>query len=534
MNGELLRACLKGAFEKLEKHKEEVNALNVFPVPDGDTGTNMTLTMKSAMEAVEKAVPTTEAMGKALGNGSLMGARGNSGVILSQLCRGIAQAVKGKENLEVEDFPLLFASAKEKAYKAVMKPTEGTILTVARAFSEFTEQHKSDYQDIGQLLKATLQYGNYILQKTPDMLPTLKEAGVVDAGGQGLIYLLQGFTETLTGEELDSLLTVSTGFTVEPAEEKKAVSDEFAYSVRFRISDIEKERMLRHIALHAQLESLSETDRQFAVEAFTNQPAKLLSSMMRRGSVEEYHLLHSGETAEMEEEENPEEKQRSILENRKQFGFVAVSLGDGFDAIFRELRVDEIVSGGQTMNPSTADLWKAVQKVKAETVYILPNNKNIIMAAEQVNELADCEVIVIPTRSIPQGFTALFQFDESLSAEENRTQMTESLSTVITGQVTYAIRDTEINGITIHKGDQIGLVDGDIVASAQDPEQLVEKMIAENITDEASLLNLYRGEEADSIKCEALAEKLEARYPDLDFQMLEGGQPIYRYIFSIE
>lgn len=533
MDGALLKRCLAGGYRLLDQKKEEVNILNVFPVPDGDTGTNMSLTMQSAIKQIESVKSDRVSdVGKALGMGSLMGARGNSGVILSQLCRGIADAVKGKDVVRLEDFQSIFFSAKEKAYKAVMKPTEGTILTVARSFSEFVEANISQISSIPELLQGVLAYGNYTLQKTPDMLPALKEAGVVDAGGQGLVYLLAGFLAELTGLDSEELLQVEDLGPLQTGTTTGSVSSHL-YRVEAELAEAgQKQKDLeKKLSAYAEGLSLDERGENLLVEYQTDHLEKSLKAFLSR-----YEII-SLRVENLQREAAPEPVEKKTAEEKKdlkKYGFVTVSLGQGFNSIFEGLLVDQIVSGGQTMNPSTQDLYEAVERVDAENVFIFPNNKNIIMAADQVKDLTEKNVIVIPTRSIPQGFTALFNFDDQADPEENRKQMTESADSIITGQITYAVRDTEINGLKIKKDDYIGLINDQIVQTGQDRDQLLLALLEKYVNEEASLVTVYAGDGIEEEGFNRLAKKVENCYSDLDVDFEFGNQPTYFYIFSIE
>lgn len=539
MDGALLLRCFERASDLLNEKKEEVNVLNVFPVPDGDTGTNMSLTMQSAIKHMQ-GVKTDNAgsIGKALGMGSLMGARGNSGVILSQLCRGISDAVTGKEVVQLEDFPSIFRSAKEKAYKAVMKPTEGTILTIARSFSEYTDANIDEMNSIEELLEGVLAYGQYTLEQTPDMLPALKEADVVDAGGQGLIYFLAGFLSELSGKSVDELLAVEHDANLTAEEVMDTDEPSSTYLVEAELLGVSGKAKKMESMLAAMTTNLVimpvEKNLKVTYEAEkVDKSLAHLASFSELVSLKVKNQKATGQVVkeDVKVEEAPVKKENVELKN---YGFVAVSLGEGFDEIFKSLMVDQIVSGGQTMNPSTADLYEAVNKVDAENVFIFPNNKNIIMAAEQVNELSDKNIIVIPTKSIPQGFTALFNFDDQATPEENKSLMTESLSTIKTGQITYAVRDTEVNSIQIKKDDFIGLIDGEIVKVGQDKEQLLIDLLDENIDEESSLITVYGGNEVDKDAFKKLASRVEKKFEDFDVDFESGDQPTYYYIFSIE
>ncbi len=544
LDGALFQRALYGAYKKLNEKKEEVNRLNVFPVPDGDTGTNMSLTMKSAAAQIERVKDLHVAsVGKALGNGSLMGARGNSGVILSQLCRGISEAVKDKQTIVTSDIAAILGKATEMAYKAVMKPTEGTILTVARSMSEFAAANVSHYTEIEDFLRAILTEGNRTLAKTPDMLKALKDAGVVDAGGQGLLYLVAGFLETLTGEMTDEILlpreeaAKSVSFDADPED-----SDiRFGYCTEFFI----RTRGDDYLAFRGEIEGLGDSivcigmDDVIKTHIHTNHPGKVLELALKRGAlmdikIDNMRLQHQHRLLTEKEEAQLGQEPTASMKPNKPYGFVAVSLGAGFDSIFKDLMVDELVSGGQTMNPSTQDLLEAVNRVAADTVFIFPNNKNIIMAAEQVDALTEKRVIVIPSRSIPHGFTALLQFDESATPEENAEAMTESLNTVQIGQITYSIRDTEMDDLVIHEGDLIGLMNGHIVRVGQNAEELVQQLVGAYVTDEHSLITVYSGEDVQEEQAQKLMEALRSQWPEYDVEYERGDQPTYYYIFSIE
>lgn len=548
IEGALLKRAFFGAYKKLEEKKEEVNRLNVFPVPDGDTGTNMSLTMKSAVAKIQEVEGNSiPKIGKALGTGSLMGARGNSGVILSQLCRGVADALHDVDKIGVLELVKVLSCATEMAYKAVMKPTEGTILTVARSMSTYAEAHQNDFEETDTFLRAVLNEGNRVLALTPTMLKALEEAGVVDAGGQGLLYLLTGFIEVLTGEEV-SVETVQFSSRAQGIDEPRLKEDAevvYGYCTEFFI----RTDGSKYLDFRSEIEPLGDSivcigmDDVIKTHIHTNHPGKVLELALARGylmdvKIDNMRLQHQHRLLSQEEEQQidraaavtPEEPSQPM----KPYGFVSVSLGEGFDTIFRDLMVDEVVSGGQTMNPSTKDLFDAVSKVNAETVFILPNNKNIILAAEQVDALSEKRVLVIPTRSIPQGFTALFHFDESLSPEENAEQMQESLQTVRTGQLTYAIRDAESDGLSIKKGDYIGLLDDRIVRTSHALDELLEDMIAQYIDEETTLITVYSGQDADAAMTKKLEAKLQAQYEDIDVEFVEGSQPTYYYIFSLE
>ncbi len=539
LDGAQLLRCFERANNLLNEKKEEVNVLNVFPVPDGDTGTNMSLTMQSAIKHMQGVKSDSAGnIGKALGMGSLMGARGNSGVILSQLCRGVSDAVAGKEVIRLEDFPAIFRTSKDKAYKAVMKPTEGTILTIARAFSEYAEANIDEMNSIEELLEGVLAYGQYTLEQTPEMLPALKEAGVVDAGGQGLIYLLAGFLSELSGRPVQELLEIEHEEGLDADHALLHEQSSLTYLVEAELLGVANRAKKMESVLAALTSNLTVNplDDNLKVTFEADELDKSLTQLANFSEIVSLTVKNQTSTTKADKNEVKEGHVEGKKEDvdLKNYGFVAVSLGEGFDEIFKSLMVDRIVSGGQTMNPSTQDLYEAVNQVDAKNVFIFPNNKNIIMAAEQVNELSDKNVIVIPTKSIPQGFTALFNFDDQASPEENKSLMTESLSTIKTGQITYAVRDTEVNSIQIKKDDYIGLIDGEIVQVGQDMDKLLMELLENSIDEESSLITVYGGSDVDRDAFTKLASRVEKKFVDFDVDFEFGDQPTYYYIFSIE
>lgn len=539
IDGVLFKQCIQAAYKKLDQEKKRVDELNVFPVPDGDTGTNMSLTMKSAVDAVEEADDQLGNIGKALGNGSLMGARGNSGVILSQLCRGVAKSLKNKNAIYVYDIAEITQASTDKAYKAVMKPTEGTILTVARSISDFAQAKQDQYEDIGGFLIDILKQAQNTLQQTPSMLPPLKEAGVVDAGGQGLVYLLAGFVAKLTGEDLAPILEAegedpSLELTHMDVVAGKQAKEDFI--AKLLVTDIDRDALTKDLDKTGAILSVSKQDLGYLVQIATDRPDKVVKHLVRQGKLLHFNLVNRDFNPKaFEKKEEGEKSQVRKRENLKPYGFVAVASGDGFKEIFKNLMVDELIEGGQTMNPSTKDIYEAVEKVGAETTFILPNNKNIIMAADQVHDLCDGqEVYVIPSRSIPQGIQAILHFDEASTVEENLKAMTDSLSGIKTGEVTYAIRDSEVNGLDIKKNQYIGLLDGEITDRGDKREDLVLSMLDKMVEEESSFISLYPGQDVDQAEYEKLARELEKKFPDLELVCEPGGQPVYSYIFSVE
>ena len=496
IDGALLKKALKGAAGLLEKNKEEVNSLNVFPVPDGDTGTNMSLTIKSAVkQGLNAEEDDTYMIALAASQGSLMGARGNSGVILSQLFRGFASGIKGKTKIDVPTLAEGLKQASDTAYKAVMKPTEGTILTVARECGEYAISISRREKDILSFLKKVIDHGNEALARTPDMLPVLKQAGVVDAGGKGYMYVLLGAYYALTGiEEFHEETIEEKSKDLEHVHREPIDTDDiiYGYCTEFMINTKYKEidKLREELSVDADSLLVVGGDGIIKVHVHTNNPGLVLQKGLSLGELSDIKIdnmryqheevLLKDELAQME---NGEDTKQEV---NKEYSFVSVSIGKGIDKVFKELNVDYIVSGGQTMNPSTEDILKAIESTQGKNVFILPNNKNIILAAEQTKELSDRNVIVLPTRSIPEGIGALLAFDETKSVEENTEAMIDNISYIQTGQVTYAVRDTEVNNNKINKDDIIGLSNGDIVASGKEinhvAEELIEKMMDEDIS----------------------------------------------------
>ena len=539
----LMRKALKGAAGLLEKNKEQVNSLNVFPVPDGDTGTNMSLTMNAAVKE-GLSVDDEDVYMIALGTskGSLMGARGNSGVILSQLCRGFASGLKGNENIDVPVLAEGFKQAADTAYKAVMKPTEGTILTVARECGEYAKTLARKEKDVLVFLEKVIEHGNKALAKTPDMLPVLKQAGVVDAGGQGLMYIITGAYNALAG--LENFEDTEEVIIKEKVTQTRGHIDTddiiYGYCTEFMINTEYKDIDALRLELSKEADSLLVVggDGIIKVHVHTNNPGLVLDKAVQLGELSDIKIdnmryqheevLLKDELAEMRVEE-PKKK-----EITKKYSFVSISMGKGIDEIFEGFNVDHIVSGGQTMNPSTEDILKAIEETEGENVFILPNNKNIILAAEQTKELSDRNVVVVPTRSIPEGIGALIVFDEDAEVEENLENMIDYIEEVHTGQITYAVRDTEVNGTKIKKDDIIGLADEDIVTSGKGVEEVSVQLIDKMINDDISMITIIYGNELSEEDATSLANKLEEKYEDIDIDVAYGGQPLYYYIFSLE
>ncbi|MDO4594355.1 MAG: DAK2 domain-containing protein [Tissierellia bacterium] len=511
INGKTLAGCIVSAYENLNDKKDEVNELNVFPVPDGDTGTNMTMTIKSAANKVTAlSNKTIIDVSKALGQGSLMGARGNSGVILSQLCRGVSKSLKGKEKISAFEIRDCFLEAKKTAYKAVMKPTEGTILTVCRKMAEASEQYYEDDIEIDKYLYRILLEGKKALKETPKLLPVLKEANVVDAGGQGLIYLLEGAVKYLN----------------------EKIEDEFEYSD----SDIENyDFSLNAICVNYKDDLRDDLEDFCLIDRFEDN--KYLSLEIKTHDIEQAIsiLFDKAQIVKLDlNKDDFEYEEKLEQENLKEMGIVAVSKGAGFDQVFKSLNTDYLISGGQTMNPSTEDINNAVEKVNAKNIFILPNNKNIIMAAKQVEQLSDKNIYVLETKSIPQGFCALLAYDQELSVEENFENMKEAMQEVTVCEITYSIRDTKVGNLDIKKDDIIGLISGQIKVNGKDIDNVLLKTVETAMVDDVSLITLYYGDQVKKEDAEKIKNKLSQKFEDCDVELVDGGQPLYYYSISLE
>ena len=546
----LSKMFLAGA-KNLENQKEWINELNVFPVPDGDTGTNMTMTIMSAAKEVAALGDAAgmEAICKAISSGSLRGARGNSGVILSQLFRGFTKRIKDEEVLDINILTEAFEKAVETAYKAVMKPKEGTILTVARGLSEkASELNKNGASDMEAFLTEVLEHAKFVLSQTPDMLPVLKQAGVVDSGGQGLVEVLSGALDAYLGKEID--------FTVKPdaGSRPQAGSDniteeadiKFGYCTEFIILLSKPFTIKNELDFKAFLESIGDSivcvadEDVVKVHVHTNDPGLAIQRALKYGAlsnmkIDNMRLEHQEKLFKQAEKEAAAAQASAPAEPMKEYGFIAVAVGDGINEIFRSLGVDYIIEGGQTMNPSTADILDAVAKVNAKTVFVLPNNKNIILAANQAAELTtEKDLLVIPTKTIPQGITAVINFVPELSADENEQNMISEIANVKTGQVTYAVRDTVIDDKEIKKGDYMGIGDKGILAVGTSINEVAKQTLTEMMEDASELISIYYGSDVSEEDAESFRAEVEAAFPSCDVELQSGGQPIYYYVMSIE
>lgn len=549
----LSRMFLAGA-KNLEAKKEWINELNVFPVPDGDTGTNMSMTIMSAAKAVsELENPTMKELAKAISSGSLRGARGNSGVILSQLFRGFTKVIAEYDELDVVILTEAMQKAVETAYKAVMKPKEGTILTVAKGAANKALELCDDTDDIVFFVDEVIKEADHVLSKTPDMLPVLKQAGVVDSGGQGLVQVLKGGYDSLIGKEIDYSIegsAASAGVMKITAETEADIK--FGYCTEFIIVLNQPLTEKQEHEYKNFLESIGDSivvvadDEIVKTHVHTNDPGLAIQEALKHGSLskikidnmrEEHQekLIKDAEKLAKEQKEEETKKEEKAEEPRKEIGFISVSIGAGVNEIFNGLGVDYIIEGGQTMNPSTEDMLNAIDHVNADNIFILPNNKNIVLAANQAASLVeDKKIIVIPTKTIPQGITALINFIPDQSAEENAERMTEELENVKTGQVTYAVRDTVIDDKEIKQGDYMGIGDKSILAVGKDIKSTTEDMVAEMVDEESAIICIYYGEEVTEEDANALGAALEEKYPEVEVEIHFGGQPIYYYVISVE
>mgnify|MGYP004584963613 FL=1 len=545
----LQKAFIAGAYN-LEKNKDYINELNVFPVPDGDTGSNMSLTiMAAAREVSALENPSMDELSKTISSGSLRGARGNSGVILSQLLRGFCKEIKGKKQITVSVLSDGFVRAVETAYKAVMKPKEGTILTVAKGVAEKAVELSEMDMDFETLGQEILDHGNEVLKQTPELLPVLKEAGVVDSGGQGLMEFLTGAYNGLTGKEVINEPLTSGGAAktqTMSSEEIDTSHIKYGYCTEFIIM-LEKEYNAETEAKFKEfLTSIGDSlvvvsdDEIVKVHVHTNHPGLAFEKGLEYGSltsmkIDNMREEHKEKVIHEQDRKKAAEQEAKKEEPKKPFGFVAVSVGEGLNDIFKDLGVDHIIEGGQTMNPSTEDVLDAISKVNAETVFVFPNNKNIILAANQAAEIEEeKKVIVIPTKTIPQGISALISFDESATAEANQAGMEDAITAVKSGQVTYAVRDTSIDGKEIKTGDYMGIDDAGIQAVGQDITEVVKDLIGAMADEDSELLSIYYGSDVEEEKANALVEAVQAAYPDFEVEAHAGGQPIYYYILSLE
>lgn len=548
INTELLQKMFLAGAANLEAKKEFINELNVFPVPDGDTGTNMTLTILSAAKEVKALEnPDMVAIAKAISSGSLRGARGNSGVILSQLLRGFTKEIREHKEIDTITLAKACERATATAYKAVMKPKEGTILTVAKGASQKAAELAETTENLDTFISEVINYAQEVLEKTPEMLPVLKEAGVVDSGGQGLLEVMRGAYDAFQGKEIDySAIEASAGTKMVKPSEQAETEIKFGYCTEFIIM-LEKEFTAKdETEFKAYLESIGDSivcvadDDIVKIHVHTNDPGLAIQkaltygqlSRMKIDNMREEHQERLIKDAEKLAAQQAEAKK---AEPRKEVGFIAVSIGEGMNEIFRELGADYIIEGGQTMNPSTEDMLNAIDQVNAEHIFILPNNKNIILAANQAQELTeDKDIIVVPSKTVPQGITAIINYMPDADAQTNLEAMIEGIGNVKTGQVTYAVRDTHIDDKEIHEGDIMGIGDSGILAVGQSVEETTKEMLAQLVDEDTELISLYYGQDVQEESAENFAQEIEDLYPDVDVDVHSGGQPIYYYVLSVE
>ena len=546
INAETLQKMFIAGAKNLEAKKEWINELNVFPVPDGDTGTNMTLTIMSAAKEVGAITePTMESIAKAISTGSLRGARGNSGVILSQLFRGFTREIKKVDQIDVDVLSRACVKAVETAYKAVMKPKEGTILTVAKGMADKSCELVGESDDLVHVIDEIIKHGDYVLSQTPEMLPVLKQAGVVDSGGQGLMTVIKGAFDALLGKEIDYTLepvqTAGTKVTEEvPMDD---VEIKFGYCTEFIINLDKEMPKSEEKAFKEFLESIGDSivlvadDEIVKVHVHTNEPGVAITKALTYGSLSRMKIDNMREEHQERLIKNAEKmaEQQKADEPRKKYGFVAVSVGEGLDEIFKGLNVDYIISGGQTMNPSTEDILNAIDKINADNIYVLPNNKNIILAAQQAESLVeDKNIIVVPSKTIPQGISAMIGFIPDNSPEDNKEAMIDSMSYVKTGEVTYAVRDTVIDDKEIKEGNIMGIGDEGILAVGEEIDDTTINMIKEMQDEESEIVSLYYGAEVTEEAANKLADKIAEALPEIEVEVYPGGQPIYYYIASVE
>ncbi|MCR5793088.1 MAG: DAK2 domain-containing protein [Lachnospiraceae bacterium] len=557
IDGKLLQKMFIAGAQNIEAQKEYINELNVFPVPDGDTGTNMSLTIMSAANEVSSVVdPTLENLSKAISSGSLRGARGNSGVILSQLFRGFTKEIRNAEVIDVDLMVAAFDHAVRTAYKAVMKPKEGTILTVAKSGATKAKELKGTTDDLVYFGEQVLKHMQETLEKTPEMLPVLKEAGVVDSGGEGLMTVLRGAYDVMLGKEIDftpmAKPTVNKDNLTVDSSEISTADIKFGYCTEF-IINLEKPYTEETEAdFKAFLESIGDSivvvsdDDMVKVHVHTNQPGEAFTRALTYGSLsrmkvdnmrEEHNerLIQNASKIAKEQEAQKAKEESKPSEPPKEHGFISVSVGDGIKEIFEGLNVDYLIEGGQTMNPSTEDVLNAIDKVNAKEIYIFPNNKNIILAAQQAKSLVeDKEIVVVPSKTIPQGIAAIINFMPDRSAEENLECMIEEMKNVKSGEVTYAVRDTSIDGKEIKSGNIMGINDDGIQAVGEEVEATTLELLDSMISEDSELISVYYGEDVSEETATGLGQLIEEKYPDVEVELYSGGQPIYYYLLSVE
>lgn len=526
---------------KLEEQRDFVNSLNVFPVPDGDTGTNMSMTFKSAVSEIENYEDTSiGAISKKVARGALMGARGNSGVILSQIFRGISKGLEEYSEVDKEQFANCLIEGAKTAYKAVMRPTEGTILTIIRAAAEKAKDSVSD--NITDLMKEVCEYCEITLNKTPEMLPVLKKAKVVDAGGMGLLIIFKGMLEALESNLEYSINknVIQSGKEVSKSEINQEIK--FGYCTEFFVNakNADVDAFKKELVPHGDSMIVVSFEDIIKVHIHTNDPGLILSKAVKLGELtkvkidnmrEQHRHINSYDQNQLKEKNDSVEEAHK---EEKEYAFISIAMGEGISSIFDKLGVDIVIEGGQTMNPSTQDILDSINKLNSKNIFVLPNNKNIIMAANQAAELSDKNIIVIPTKTIPQGITAITMFNNEVNVNENVNNMKEAIANVKTGSVTYAVRDTEMDGKNIKEGDILGLIEGKISNIGKDVYNVCNDVLSDMVDEDSELITIFYGKDCDADKVQSFAEELEEKYTELDIQCIEGSQPLYYFIVSVE
>ena len=537
IDGKKFRDMFVSGANNLQNNKDLVDKLNVFPVPDGDTGTNMSLTISYAIKELAKVQnDNVTDIGKALSKGSLMGARGNSGVILSQIIRGIAKSVEGKENLNVVDLANAFKNGSDTAYKAVIKPIEGTILTVVRESGEYAENIAQEDMDMIEFLELVVEKANESLNKTPELLKALKEAGVVDSGGKGLVLIYEGMLSSLKGNNIELVeggISSDTNVSVEQNISTEDIKYQYCTEFILETNKVDDLTVRERFMKYGDSLAVVGDEGVIKVHVHTNDPGLAIQEALSYGQlltikVENMKLQHENKV--LKEAAQTEE----VHVEEKEYGFIATSMGDGLAQIFRDFGVDHIIEGGQTMNPSTEDFMKAIEKLNAKNIIILPNNSNIIMAANQAKELSDKNIVVIPTKNVPQAFAPLDTFDGDADIAENEANMMEALSTVKSGQVTYAVRDTVINDVEVKEGNIIGIAEGKLLSAGDKVDEITTDLIEKLVDEDSAIITLFYGEDTSKEDAQALRDALEENFEDVDVELHYGGQPLYYYLISVE
>ena len=537
IDGKIFRDMFVSGANNLQNNKDLVDKLNVFPVPDGDTGTNMSLTISYAIKELAKVEnDNITDIGKALSKGSLMGARGNSGVILSQIIRGIAKSIEGKENLNVLDLANALKNGADTAYKAVIKPIEGTILTVVRESGEYAVQIAKPDMDMIEFLELVVKNANESLNRTPELLKALKEAGVVDSGGKGLVLIYEGMLSSLKGNNIESIEGGVSNTSEVNVEQNISTEDiKFQYCTEFILeSDKIDDLAVRDIYMKFG-DSLAVVGDEgvIKVHVHTNDPGLAIQEALKYGElltikIENMKLQHENKVL------NETAQTKEIPVEEKEYGFIATSMGEGLAQILKDFGVDHIIEGGQTMNPSTEDFMKAIENLHAKNIIILPNNSNIIMAANQAKELSDKNIIVIPTKNVAQAFATLVTFDADADVNENESNMIEALSTVKSGQVTYAVRDTVINDVEVKEGNIIGIAEGKLLSAGDNINEITANLVEKLVDEDSAIITLFYGEDTSKEEAQSLRDLLEEKYEDIDVELHYGGQPLYYYLISVE